>query len=46
MLNGFVMLKTLKRNGKFCAPPIDELSFEIIFESGSPVALTTDGPLT
>lgn len=46
MLNGFVMLNTLKRNGKVEAPPIDELSLEIIFESGSPVALITDGPLT
>lgn len=46
MLNGFVMLNTLKRNGKDVAPPIDELSLVINFEIDSPVVLISDGPLT
>lgn len=46
MLNGFAMLKTLKRNGNATAPPMDELSLAITFEIGSPEDLITEGPLT
>lgn len=46
MLNGFVMLNTLNKNGNDVAPPIDELSLAIIVEIDSPVALISDGPLT
>lgn len=46
MLNGFAMLKTLKRKGKVVAPPMDDVSLAIILESSSPVDLTSDGPLT
>lgn len=46
MLKGFAILNTLNRNGKDVAPPIDEVSLAITLESGSPVSLTIDGPLT
>lgn len=46
MLNGFVILKTLNKNGSVGIPPIDELSFEINDIIDSPVDLIVDAPLT
>lgn len=46
MLNGFVTLNTLNKNGKLLIPPMSALSRSITFEMGSPLDFTVDVPLT
>lgn len=46
MLNGFVMLNTLNKNGRAGIPPIEELSSAITFARDSPDDFNFDGPET
>lgn len=46
MLSGFVILRTLNKNGSVGIPPIDELSLAITLDRASPVDFTVDCPLT